>query len=89
MLSLNFITDGSQIYTLGSTGIPMGLPLAPELARMTTAYLMLNYTLPPNQAITIYFDDIASTVKLPLDFLSPYLLEQGPNNVTQDVLYAH
>ena len=87
LLPLNFVTDGAQIYTLGSTGIPMGLPLAPELARMTTAYLMLNYHLPLNQAIAIYFDDIASTLKLPLDFLSPYVLERGPDNVTQDVLY--
>ena len=87
LLPLNFITDGSQIYTLGTTGIPMGLPLAPELARMTTAYLLLKYKHPLHDAFTIYFDDIASTYQLPLDLLAPYVLEQGPDNVTQDALF--
>ena len=87
LLPLNYITDGLKFYTLCTTCIPMGLPLAPELARMTTAYLLLKCTPPPNNALTIYFDDLASTYPLPLDILKPYELEQGPSNVTQDALY--
>ena len=52
LLPLNFITDGFKYYTLGQTGIPMGLPLAPELARMCTAYLLLNYSPPPKNTLT-------------------------------------
>ena len=39
----------------------MGLPLAPELARMATAYLLRLYLPPPNERLIIYFDDIAAT----------------------------
>ena len=84
---LNFVTDGFKYYTLGHTGIPMGLPLAPELARMCTAYLLLNYSPPPNNTLTLYFDDLASTYDIPSTLLAPFILEKGPNNVTQDVLY--
>ena len=87
LLPLNYITDGSKYYTLGSTGIPMGLPLAPELARMTTAYLLLNYHAPLHCALTIYFDDITSNFEIPDDLLAPYVIERGQDNVTQDVLY--
>lgn len=87
LLPLNFITDGFKYYTLGQTGIPMGLPLAPELARMCTAYLLLNYHPPPKSVLTIYFDDITTTYEIPPNLLTPYELEKGPNDVTQDVLH--
>ena len=87
LLPLNYVTDGFSFFTLGEIGIPMGLPLAPELARMVTAFLLLDYTPPPNNMITIYFDDIASSFPIPTDLLAPYVIEPGPNNLTQDVLY--
>ena len=85
LLPLNYITDGSKYYTLGATGIPTGL--APELARMTTAYLLLTYNAPPQCALIIYFDDLASNFPLPLDLIASYVMERGQDNVTQDVLY--
>ena len=87
LLPLNFITDGFKYYTLGQTGIPMGLPLAPELARMCTAYLLLNYSPPPNHTLTLYFDDLASTYPLPMDILKPFTLDEGQLDMTQDALY--
>ena len=61
LLAYNYPTDGKSLYYLGTTGIPMGLPLAPELARMYTAYHHRNYETPPNEKLTVYFDDVAST----------------------------
>ena len=43
LLEYNYTTDGNQVFYLGNVGIPMGLPLAPELARMCTAYLLRDY----------------------------------------------
>ena len=57
LLKINFVTDGEQFYDMGSKGIPMGLPLAPELARMATAFLLRNYEQPLGHTLTIYFDD--------------------------------
>ena len=87
LLHLNYVTNGTQINSHGTQGIPMGLPLAPELSRMATAYLLKDYTPPPGEIITFYFDDVASTFPLPLDLLHPYLLKQGPENRTQDIFY--
>ena len=46
----------------------MGLPLAPELTRMATAYLLRNYSTPPNKHLTLYFADVATS----------YLIEDLP-----------
>ena len=65
----------------------MGLPLAPELARMCTAYLLEYYEPPPNHCLTIYFDDVAATYP-PNDLpLGTYILKETEHNQTQDVLY--
>lgn len=71
LLSLNYVTEGTQIYTHGTLGIPMGLPLAPELSRMVTAYLLRDCVPPHGEILTLYFDDLASTYPLPLNFISP------------------
>ena len=57
LLTLNYVTNGTQIFTHGTLGIPMGLPLAPELSRMVTAYLLRDYIPPPGEILTLYFDD--------------------------------
>ena len=87
LLKFNFVTDGEEFYDMGSKGIPMGLPLAPELARMATAYLLRNYQQPLGHTLTLYFDDVAATYPiqdLPLD---PYNLKETPANHTQDAMY--
>ena len=76
LLKFNFVTDGEQFYDMGSKGIPMGLPLAPELARMATAYLLRNYQQPLSAIYPI--------LDLPLD---PYNLKETPANRTQDAMY--
>ena len=40
LLNMNYVTDGHHFYHHGFTGIPMGLPLAPEISRMCTAYIL-------------------------------------------------
>ena len=89
LLSLNYVTEGTHIYTHGTLGIPMGLPLAPELSRMATTYLLRDYAPPPGEILTLYFDDVAATFPIPPapDILSSYVLEQGPSNRTQDIYY--
>ena len=87
LLSMNYVTNSTHIFTHGSTGISMGLPLAPELSRMVTAYILKDYVPPVNQILTVYFDDVASTYPIPLDLLSPYILEKGPDNRSQDIYY--
>ena len=73
LLKFNFVTDGEQFYDMRSKGIPMGLPLAPELARMTTAFLLRNYERPLGHTMTIYFDDATCPIlDLPLE---PYILK--------------
>ena len=76
-------------------GIPMGLTLAPQLARMTTAFLLRNFKVPSRQDIfTIYYDDLAAT--FPLDdanisnianSLHSYILKRTEDNITQDARY--
>ena len=53
------LADDTEFNHLGSTGNPVGLPLAPERARMCTAYLLKSYKPPIGQALTLYFDDVA------------------------------
>ena len=65
----------------------MGLPIAPELARMCTAYLLRNYETPPNEKLTVYFDDVASTFPIEDLPLAPYNLKPTPPNTTQDCTY--
>ena len=65
----------------------MGLPLAPELARMCTAYLLRNYETPPNEKLTIYFDDVASTFPIENLPLATYNLKPTPPNTIQDCIY--
>ena len=65
----------------------MGLPLAPELARMCTAYLLSYYTVPPWQTLTVYFDDIAATYPIQDLTLAPFILKETPPNTTQDCVY--
>ena len=86
LLEYNYTTDGNQLFHLGNVGIPMGLPLAPELDRMCTAYLLRDYKTPPGHSLTIYFDDVAT---YPIDNLplEPYNLKPTPPNTTQDCLY--
>ena len=84
LLDYNYTTNGQQIYFLGTTGIPMGLPLAPELARMCTAYLLRNYHTPENESLTIYFDDVAATYPIDNLPLAPYTLKATEPNTTQD-----
>ena len=87
LLQFNYLTNGTHFYHLGETGIPMGLPLAPEIARMCTAYLLEFYEPPHHQVLTLYFDDVASTY--PPDDLpsAPFKLVATEPNQTQDALY--
>ena len=74
LLKYNYLTDGKDFYHLGTKGIPMGLPLTPELARMCTAYLLKDYEPPIGQALTLYFDDVAATYRINTLPLKPYNL---------------
>ena len=87
LLNFNFATDGRHYYNFGNTGIPMGLPIAPELARMCTAYLLKDYNPPPGQSLTIYFDDIAASYPLDNIPLEPYTVKPTYANQTQDCRY--
>ena len=84
LLNFNFATDGRHYYNFGNTGIPMGLPIAPELARMCTAYLLKDYNPPPGQSLTIYFDDIAASYPLDNIPLEPYTVKSTDAKQTQD-----
>ena len=53
----------------------MGLPLAPELAHMCTAYLLRYYQTPENGTLTIYSDDVAATYPIDTLPLAPYTLK--------------
>ena len=64
-----------------------GTPLAPELARSTTAYLLRDYIQPPGHKLTLYFDDVASTFPIHNLPLAPFSLKETPPNQTQDALY--
>ena len=87
LLNFNYATDGRHYYNFGNTGIPMGLPIAPELARMCTAYLLKDYNPPPGQSLTIYFDDIAASYPLENILLEPYTVKPTDTNQTQDCRY--
>ena len=69
---------------MGSKGIPMGLPLAPELARMATAFLLRNYEQPLGHTLIIYFDDVSATYPILDLLLEPYILKETPANHTQE-----
>ena len=84
LLKFNFVTDGENFYDIVSKGIPMGLQLAPEIARMATAFLLRNYEQPAGHTLTIYFDDVSATYHI-LDLpLEPFILKETPDNRTQD-----
>ena len=95
LLAFNYVTDGERYFHGGNVGIPMGLTLAPQLARMTTAFLLRNFKVPSRQDVfTIYYDDLAAT--FPLDdanisnienSLHPYILKRTEDNITQDARY--
>ena len=87
LLKYNYLTDGKNFYHLGTKGIPMGLPLAPELARMCTAYLLRNYEPPIGEALTLYFDDVAATYPIKALPLKPFNLLPTTDNTTQDATY--
>ena len=87
LLQYNFTTNGRNYFYLGDKGIPMGLPIAPELARMCTAYLLVDYKPPPQQALTIYFDDLAATFPIDTIPLAPYTVKNTEDNMTQDCQY--
>ena len=72
---------------MGNTGIPIGLPLAPELARMATAYLLSDYETPIGHSLTIYFDDVSATYPINNLPLTPYNLKDTPPNQIQDAKY--
>ena len=90
LLQFNFITDGRAIYNnMGNIGIPMGLPLAPELARLVTAHLLRNFTPPPGGILTLYFDDLAANFEIDTlpELESVYKLEKTMTDQTQDSVY--
>ena len=61
LLEYNYITDGLHIHA-GEIGIPMGLTIAPQLARLTTAFMLRHFQLPsPTDSLTLYYDDVADT----------------------------
>ena len=80
---------------MGNVGIPMGSTVAPQLARLTTAFKLTTFKLPhPKAAFTLYYDEVAAT--FPLNdpsvsniqaLLSPYTLTMTENNKTQDCQY--
>ena len=80
---------------MGNVGIPMGLTVAPQLARLTTAYKLTTFKLPhPKAAFTLYYDDVAAT--LPINdqkvsniqaLLCSYKLTMTEDNRTQDRQY--
>ena len=95
LLAFNCVTDGERYFHGGNVGITMGLTLAPQLARMTTAFLLRNFKVPSRQDIFIIcYDDLAAT--FPLDdanisnianSLHPYILKRTEDNITQDARY--
>ena len=87
LLKFNYTTNSINIFYLGEKGIPMGLPIAPELARMCTAFLTRDYTPPPGHVLTIYFDDLATTYPIDLELLKPYTIKTTEPNQTQDCKY--
>ena len=64
-----------------------GIPIAPELARVCTAYMLLDYNPPPQQVLTLYFDDLAATFPIDTVPLSPYTVKPTDDNMTQDCQY--
>ena len=74
LLSYNFLTADNLYYHLGPIGIPMGLPLAPEIARLVTAYQLDNlYTT---------FDPTSI-----LHNFAPFIFTPEPMNTLQDAGY--
>ena len=72
LLQFNYTTDCKDFYYLGEKGFPMGLPLAPELAKMCTAFLLRDYQPPPGHSLTVYLDDLAATYPIDNIPLQPY-----------------
>ena len=80
-------TGNTYVYTLGARSIPMDIPLAPQLARLYTTYLLPNYIQPGGHLLRIYIDDVTAiypTTNLPLH---PYTLLESETNATQDCTY--
>ena len=62
LISYNFHVSRDFYYHLGPIGISMGLLLAPEIARVVTAYqLDTRLDLHPPVATTLYFDNLYTT----------------------------
>ena len=83
LLSFNFIISGDIYYHLGPVGIPMGLPLAPEIARMVTAYqLDTRQELDSPVAYSLYFDNLYTThdPTVMLSVFDPFTLTQEHPN---------
>ena len=96
LLAFNFITNGKDIYYMGQVGIPMGLTLAPLLARMCTAHLLRGFQtpLPGPHTLTVYYDNVAGTFALDQQHISnlskslaPYELSMTACNTTQDSIF--
>ena len=49
---------------------------------MCTAYLLRNYETLPNEKLTVYFDDVASTFPIENLPLEHYILKPTPPNTT-------
>ena len=55
----NFLISGDIYHHLGTTGIPMGLPLAPEIARLVTAFqLDTRVDIQYPVTLSLYFDNL-------------------------------
>ena len=65
----------------------MGLPLAPELARMCTAFLLRDYQPPPGHNLTVYFEDLPATYPIYNIPHQAYSIKKTENNQTQDANY--
>ena len=90
LLSYNFLISGDTYYHLGPIGIPMGLPLAPEIARVVTAFqLDIDLQIAPPVALSLYFDNLYTTHP-PEDILpvfAPFIFTDEPFNTFQDAAY--
>ena len=90
VLSFNYLVSGDLYYHLGSTGIPMGLPLAPEIARVVTAYQIdTRLAIHPPVALSLYFDNLYTThnPEMMLDVFLPFTLLPEEHNTLQDAGY--
>ena len=61
----------------------MGLPLAPEQARMRTAFLLRDYTPPSDERHKLYFDEVPDTYPIEDLPLGHYNLKPTTQNTNQ------